>query len=137
MDDIAQGLSVRVLANMVAGVAAESTEHALDEMHATGIDIHRADHPSGERAAHPYGDPGGPRDRTFGATGFGPNGTGRASSDGECWMRRWRCVVTIAVVVAAVVGLVLSAFTVIPEYERAVFFRLGHLRSKGVSPWSS
>jgi regulator of protease activity HflC (stomatin/prohibitin superfamily) len=57
-------------------------------------------------------------------------------------MRRWRCVVTIAVVVAAVVGLlvvlVLSALKVIPEYERAVFFRLGHLRRrKGVSPWSS
>jgi regulator of protease activity HflC (stomatin/prohibitin superfamily) len=50
--------------------------------------------------------------------------------------------VTIAVVVAAVVGLlvvlVLSALTVILEYERAEFFRLGHRRRrKGASPWSS
>jgi hypothetical protein len=57
-------------------------------------------------------------------------------------MRRRRCVVTIAVTVAAAVGLlvvlVLSALTVIPEYERAAFFQLGHLRCrKGVSPWSS
>ena len=36
MDASAQGVSVRVLANMVAGVAAESTEHSLDEMNATG-----------------------------------------------------------------------------------------------------
>jgi nicotinamidase/pyrazinamidase len=39
MDASAQGLSVRVLADMVAGVAAESTERALGEMRATGIVI--------------------------------------------------------------------------------------------------
>jgi nicotinamidase/pyrazinamidase len=39
MDASAQGRSVRVLGDMVAGVAAESTERALGEMRATGIVI--------------------------------------------------------------------------------------------------
>jgi nicotinamidase/pyrazinamidase len=39
LDAGAQGLSVRVLANMVAGAAPVSTEHAFEEMHAAGIVI--------------------------------------------------------------------------------------------------
>ena len=39
MDAAANGLSVRVLSSMIAGVAADSTQRALDQMRAAGVSI--------------------------------------------------------------------------------------------------